>query len=85
MVEKFTRTVKVWNRKTSQHQDVTVAVMVDVDGIASELAYKALHNKSKVSAEIGGKVTVAVREVHVPKAEMAVLKSDLNRMFNPKG
>lgn len=87
MTEKFVRTVTVWNPKTKLRQEVTVAVAIDIDAVASCMGAQAIRNKSQKSRQLSGRIVCSVREVKVPVAPAKPRLVELERMlgwaFNP--
>lgn len=47
-------TVRVWDSKTRQHVNVTLAVTIDWQAVANELGPKAYANKSRKSKLLDG-------------------------------
>lgn len=55
------RAVRVWDRRRGEWRTMDVDLTIDVHSLASQLAQKALGNKSRKSRDIHGAVTVSLR------------------------
>lgn len=57
MSKPWVTTVRVWDREAREYRNVKLAVTIDWNAVAAELAPKAMRNKSRKSSLVAGGIT----------------------------